>query len=174
MLPAPTSPVVNSGLANGLTADQRGEARTVAYPGVPNSHGSDGTDIGAAELGLPAPPPDTSVTDPFLEIESPQLEGNKKVEVEVTAGAGELVNAEVWGKIFVGKGNAVLRSQKVPIEPGGPATITVEPKKKKKKAKRILRALENGRRVTAKLTGKLADEAGNEYTKDLQAKLKPK
>lgn len=172
MLPAATSPAINAGLANGLTTDQRGDPRTVAYPGVPNSHGSDGTDIGAAELGIPAPP-DTTVTDPFLEIESPQVEGKEKVKVEVTAGAGELVNAEVWGKIFVGKGNAVMKSAKVAVSSGQRTTITVVPKKKKA-TRRILKALANGRKVTAKLTGKLADEAGNEYSKDLQARLKPK
>lgn len=172
MLPAPSSPAINAGLANGLTTDQRGDARTVAYPGVPNSHGSDGTDIGAAELAIPAPP-DTTVTDPYLEIESPQVEGKEKVKVEVTAGAGELVNAEVWGKIFVGKGNAVMKSAKVAVSSGQRTTITVVPKKKKA-TRRILKALANGRKVTAKLTGKLADEAGNEYSKDLQARLKPK
>lgn len=179
MLPAPTSPAINAGLANGLTTDQRGDARTVAYPGVPNSHGSDGTDIGAAELAVPPPPPppppppDNEITDPFLEIESPQVEGKEKVKVKVTAGAGELVNAEVWGKIFVGKGNAVMKSTKVAVSSGQRATITVVPKKKKA-TRRILKALANGRKVTAKLTGKLADAAGNEYSKDLQARLKPK
>lgn len=175
MLPDATSPLVNAGLANGLTKDQRGEARTVAYPDVPNTHGSDGTDIGAVELGVPTPPtpPDTKVTDPYLEIDIPQVQGEKKVEVKVTAGAGEEANAEVWGKIFVGKGNAVMRTALTPVSSGQRTTLTVQPKKRKA-TKRILRALANGRKVTAKLTGKLADEAGNEYTKDLEARLKPK
>jgi Ca2+-binding RTX toxin-like protein len=49
-LPAATSPVVDAGLANGLTTDQRGLQRTVDYPDVPATHGSDGTDIGSVEL----------------------------------------------------------------------------------------------------------------------------
>jgi hypothetical protein len=58
-LPAPTSPIINAGLANGLTVDQRREVRTVLFPGVPNTLGSDGTDMGAVEL---AAPPDTVIT----------------------------------------------------------------------------------------------------------------
>ncbi|MFN8150959.1 MAG: choice-of-anchor Q domain-containing protein [Solirubrobacterales bacterium] len=172
MLPDAASPLVNAGLANGLTKDQRGEARTIDYPGVPNSHGSDGTDIGAAELGIPAPP-DNSVTDPYLEIASPQEQGKKKVKVKVVAGAGEDVTGQVWGKIFVGKGNAVMKTAKVPVASGQRVTITVKPKKNKA-TKRILKALANGRKVTAKLKGKLADAAGNEYQKDLEAELEPK
>ena len=58
MLPANTSPVVNKGSAFGLTTDQRALTRPVAFPGVPNSTaaGADGSDIGAVELQLPAPP----------------------------------------------------------------------------------------------------------------------
>jgi hypothetical protein len=53
-LPA-TSPAVNSGAAFGLTTDQRGEPRPVAYPGIPASSapGADGSDIGAYELQAP-------------------------------------------------------------------------------------------------------------------------
>lgn len=168
-LPAVDSPVIDAGLANGLTKDQRGEARTVEVPEVPNRNGSDGTDIGAVEYS------DIDVKDPFLDIESPQKQGRKKVKVKVEAGAGEAVTAQVYGKIFVGKGNAVMKTSKISIASGERATITVQPKKKKA-TKRILKALGNGRKVTAKLTGKLADNAGNEYTKDLQATLtgKPK
>jgi hypothetical protein len=58
-LPANTSPVVNKGSAFGLTADQRGLTRPVAFPGVANSTaaGADGSDIGAVELQLPPPTP---------------------------------------------------------------------------------------------------------------------
>jgi hypothetical protein len=65
-LPANSSPVVNKGSAFGLTTDQRGLTRPVAFPGVPNSTaaGADGSDIGAVEVQLtptvtptsPAPP----------------------------------------------------------------------------------------------------------------------
>ncbi len=58
-LPAASSPVINAGLANGLTEDQRGENRTVHYPQKANSLGSDGTDMGAVELSAP---PNTVIT----------------------------------------------------------------------------------------------------------------
>ena len=51
MEPEPTSPALDRGLANGLTADQRGEPRPNDLPGFPNAAGGDGTDIGALELG---------------------------------------------------------------------------------------------------------------------------
>jgi hypothetical protein len=49
--------VVNKGSAFGLTTDQRGLTRPVAFPGVANSSaaGGDGSDIGAVELQLPTP-----------------------------------------------------------------------------------------------------------------------
>jgi hypothetical protein len=50
------SPVINSGLAFGLTTDQRGDTRSVEYPGVANRNGSGGTDIGAVELQAPKKP----------------------------------------------------------------------------------------------------------------------
>jgi hypothetical protein len=59
-LPETTSPVVNKGKSFGLTTDQRGLTRPVAFPGVANSAaaGADGSDIGAVELQLsPSPPP---------------------------------------------------------------------------------------------------------------------
>jgi hypothetical protein len=48
-LPKKNSPVINAGRAYGLKTDQRGDKRTVDYPGVRKRRGSDGTDIGAVE-----------------------------------------------------------------------------------------------------------------------------
>ncbi len=47
VLPEPTSPVIDAGIANSLTADQRGEARPADR--IPDDV-ADGTDIGAVEL----------------------------------------------------------------------------------------------------------------------------
>jgi hypothetical protein len=52
-LPLSGSPVINAGKAFGLWSDQRGDKRTVDYPGVKKRKGSDGTDIGAVELQPP-------------------------------------------------------------------------------------------------------------------------
>ena len=76
-LPATTSPVVNKGSAFGLTADQRGLTRPVAFPGVANSTaaGADGSDIGALEL--PSPPAVTPIT-PVSPAPQPQPQPQKK------------------------------------------------------------------------------------------------
>jgi CSLREA domain-containing protein len=56
--PAPTmalllgSPAIDKGNAGGLNTDQRGRVRPFDFPSVPNA--SDGADIGAFELNLPA------------------------------------------------------------------------------------------------------------------------
>lgn len=173
-LPTAASPVVNAGLANSLPKDQRGLTRTVDYPGVAATHGSDGTDIGAAELQIPPPPPpapDTEVKDPFLSMESPQIVDPKNIELQVQAGAGEPVTGQVYGVITIGLGNAVQRTTQVSIPMNGRQTITVVPKSKAAK-RRIAKALSKGRKVQANLTGKLVDAASNEYTKQLTAKLR--
>jgi hypothetical protein len=50
---APGSDAIDAGVAAGSTFDQRGEARTVNDPGVPDEGTSDGTDIGAFETEVP-------------------------------------------------------------------------------------------------------------------------
>jgi hypothetical protein len=48
--PAASSPVVDTGSAFGLTADQRGLSRPFDFPGVASPIGGDGSDVGAVEL----------------------------------------------------------------------------------------------------------------------------
>ena len=63
MLPGPGSPAIDAGSAFGLVTDQRGLCRPFDQPGVLNF--SDGTDIGAVEVGArpcPAPAPPTSTS----------------------------------------------------------------------------------------------------------------
>ena len=45
-----TSPVIDAGIGNGLTTDQRGSPARVGIPSIPNRNGSDGTDIGSVEV----------------------------------------------------------------------------------------------------------------------------
>jgi hypothetical protein len=172
-LPAATSPVINAGVANGLTADQRGENRTVEYPDVPNTLGSDGTDMGAVELAPPPPPvpPDDEVIDPFLEMKNPQLQG-KKIKLKVRAGAGEDVTAKASGRIRLGHGNAV-RLETERVAAGEQVTLVLKPENKAAK-RRIKKALEEGRKAKAEIDGRLIDDAGNKYYELLKAKLKPK
>ena len=51
--PLPGSPVIDAGISANLSTDQRGGVRTYDYPNIPNSPGSDGTDIGSFELAVP-------------------------------------------------------------------------------------------------------------------------
>jgi hypothetical protein len=46
----PGSPAINQGDSFGADTDQRGDRRPFLYPGIPNAHGGDGSDIGAFEL----------------------------------------------------------------------------------------------------------------------------
>ncbi|MTD44757.1 hypothetical protein GKE82_10760 [Conexibacter sp. W3-3-2] len=56
-LPSATSPALDAGsAAPGVTADQRGAARTVDLADVANATGGDGTDIGAVERDAPPAP----------------------------------------------------------------------------------------------------------------------
>src|SRR5262249_17929183 len=48
--PRPTSPVLDKGNAFGLTSDQRGVIRPIDFPGIGNTPGGDGSDVGAVEL----------------------------------------------------------------------------------------------------------------------------
>jgi hypothetical protein len=51
-LPGISGDAVDAGRANGFLTDQRGLNRTVNQTAIPNAAGSDGTDIGAAELAF--------------------------------------------------------------------------------------------------------------------------
>jgi hypothetical protein len=54
-VPSASSPALDAGVANSLTTDQRGLARTVDLGGVTNATGSDATDIGAVERAAAEP-----------------------------------------------------------------------------------------------------------------------
>jgi hypothetical protein len=85
------SPALDAGIANGLTQDQRGSARTVLLPGVPLGLGSDGTDIGAVEAAACLEAVGTPVSTK-LEIRDVKLDkdrGTAKLAVKVPY-SGEL------------------------------------------------------------------------------------
>lgn len=120
-------------------------------------------------IEVAAPPLDPGLVDPVLDIAFPQFMTGGQVEIEVTAGAGELVTARVGGKIFVGKGNAVAATT-TNVDPGQRATLLIRPKTAQAN-RRIMRALEKGRRVTATLNGKLSDTDRHEFKKVLETSL---
>ncbi len=61
MRPLPGSPLIDQGTSGGLTMDQRGYSRVQDQPLIANA--ADGSDIGAAEVGLPQPGPTFTVTN---------------------------------------------------------------------------------------------------------------
>ena len=177
-LPSSTSPLLDAGLANSLTTDQRGLSRTVDFPDFSSTHGSDGTDIGAVELGLP----DRDITNPAVSADKSQLVGGK-IKVVLTAGAGEDVDVLASGAISAKDkqgGKSSLKAKSYPLAQvqaaapaGTPATIVLKPASKKS-SKKIKGALKSGGKAKAAITVVLTDAAGNQAEQDLSVKLKAK
>ncbi len=86
LLPAKTSPVIDLGISNALTSDQRGLPRTADRP---PANVADGTDIGAVEVAADPPPPDEPIIEPDPEptpIPGPATEACLGKQVIVTKG----------------------------------------------------------------------------------------
>lgn len=175
-VPALTSPAIDAGVANSLATDQRGLNRTVEEPTVPNSAGSDGTDIGAVELQLPAPPPDTTVEGVKLEVVKKQKQKGKKVVVKVTAGATEAVSLDATGKVKAGKKNYGLKPTKTNAGAGKKVTLKLKPSGKKG-TKAIAKFLAAGKKAKANVKVAFTDAAGNKASESAKVTLtgsKPK
>ena len=163
MLPAATSPLVDAGVANGLTTDQRGLPRTVkrSFTLPP---GGDGTDIGSVELQ------DNGLTGTTVKAEKKQRQKGKKVVITVLAGADEDVQATGSGSIKAGKAKAKLKTVTKTVAGGKLAKLKLTPKKKKD-SKKIIDALEK-KEGKAKLKVVLTDPAGNSETEKPKVTLK--
>ena len=172
-LPSKTSPVVDAGVANGLTTDQRGLARKADRPENTNATGSDGTDIGAVEVALePAPePPDTTVDDAVASIKKTQKQKGKKIKVKLDVSADEAVDVLATGRVKAGKKSYGLKQATTDLTAGETETLTLKPKGKKA-TKKIVKFLKKGKKAKANLTAVFTDAAGNEVTDTAKAKLK--
>ena len=179
LLPSDTSPVINAGLRNGESVDQRDLDRTVVYPGIPKTLSSDGTDIGAVELQIT----DNGITDPFFSAPKKVKVKGKKVKIKVKAGAGEEVDISAKGSITVTakkkKGEKKPKPQTVKLKsvagesmPGELATLTLSPSKKG--AKKVVKTLKKGGKAKASIQVVLTDAAANTDTENLSVKLKAK
>ena len=165
MLPSPGSPAIDSGVANGLTADQRALTRTVPLGFEPGTPGSDFTDIGAAEVQ------DDALEGVVVKAKKKQRQKGKKVVVQVTVSAGEDVKVVASGSAKAGKSKSKLAKKKKTIDADGSAKLKLKAKKKNA-AKKINAALDDGTKGKAKLTVTVTDAAGNELTKKPKVKLK--
>jgi hypothetical protein len=165
--PAETSPLIDAGLANGLSIDQRGATRTRDYPDVPSTHGSDGTDIGAIELK----PKDTELLDPVIKVKKTQFV-NKKVKIKVKAGAGEDVSAKASGRVKSKRGFP-LKSVRRDAPAGDLVTLVLRPKDEDALDK-VEGSFEKGKKVRAEVRASVKDKAGNVYREEFIVRLKPK
>jgi predicted outer membrane repeat protein len=168
-LPAEASPAVDAGVANGLTLDQRGLARTADKAAVANFTGSDGTDIGAVELQNPPPVVDEEVTGAVVSAKKKQKQKKKKIVVKVTVGADEAVDASADGSVKTKKKSYPLKTATGSTAAGEQTVLMLKPKKKA--AKKISKFLKKGKKAKASLSVTLTDEAGNEATETANVKL---
>ena len=93
---------------------------------------------------------DKEITDPFLKMKDPQLQGGKEIKLKVRAGAGEDVTAIAGGRVRLNHGNAVkLQSKKVAT--GKRVTLKLKPKPGSGGNRRIKKALAKGRKAKAEI-----------------------
>jgi predicted outer membrane repeat protein len=161
MLPALASPAIDTGIANSLTVDQRGLARTV----VQGATSGDGTDIGAVELA------DTDVYGAKVKAKKKQPQKGAKIVIVIKAGAKEKVTALAKGEVDVKKKSYKLKQLKKKIAATKTAKLKLKLKKHSDGAK-IADALDSREKVAARLKVKLTDHAGNSITKKPKVKLK--
>lgn len=172
-LPAAGSPAIDSGIANGLSIDQRGLPRTVDQSTVPDATGSDGTDIGSVERADDSPPPpDTTVEGAAASAKKTQKQG-KKIKVKLTVAADEAVDVLAKGKVKAGKKNYRLKKVATALAGGDSDKVVLKPKSKRAN-KKIVKFLAKGRKAKAKLKAVFTDAAGNQVTDTAKVKLKQK
>lgn len=154
MLPLADGPAIDAGTAAGLTTDQRGLARTVDQPLVAEATGSDGTDIGAAELG------DLTLEGAKLSAKKKQKQRGKKVVVAVKAGAAEGVSISATGTVKLGKKKLPLTKPSDEVSANQTTTLKLKPAGKKA-AKKIAKALARGKKAKVSVSVEFTDAAGN-------------
>lgn len=164
MLPAASSPAVDGGVANGLSRDQRGRARTVDHGIARDGAASDGTDIGAAELA------DPRVSSVVVKARPEQRQRATRVIVKLKAGAGERVRVEAAGRVEAG-GEFALTPARAVAAPAGRRTLAL--RLRRAASDRVLGALAAGEPGRARIEVVLTDAAGNEATKRLRVRLAP-
>jgi hypothetical protein len=164
MMPTATSPLLDAGTPNGLTVDQRGKDRTADQP-APDAIGSQGADIGAAELA------DTQFVGGAASAKGKQRQKGRKIAVvvEVTSGEGGPVSVSASGLAKAGKKKVPLAgSGSLPAY--GTSELTLRPTGKRG-SKVLARALKRGKKAKTAIAVTFTDEAGNTATADAATKL---
>ena len=107
----------------------------------------------------------------FASADGVQKQKGKKVVVKAKVTAGENLDARAKGKIKLGGRSYKLKPKTKSISAGKNKNLKLKPKKRKD-AKKIAKALKQGKKAQAKLTVEPSDEAGNKTTEKLSVKLK--
>ena len=124
------------------------------------------------------PGPDTAVRNPNVSAKKKQPQKSNSIKVKVKSGSAEQVTTKATGNVVVAAGDASvsgtktykLKKQVKRSDPGGTGVLKLKPKTKG--AKKIAKALKQGKKAKAKLKVKLIDDAGNTKAKKLSVKLK--
>ena len=114
--------------------------------------------------------PDTSL-DGSASAKKTQKQKGKKIVVKAKATAGEDLDAEASGKIAVKKKAYKLKALSERVSSGSTKTLKLKPKRAKD-ARKIAKALKQGKKAKAKLTVKMTDDLGNKKSQKLSVKLK--
>jgi hypothetical protein len=100
-----------------------------------------------------------------------QPQKGKTIRIKVKVAAGEDLEAKGTGKVKVKKSSYKLKTETKSVSEGKKKILKLKPKKSKD-AKKIAKALKQGKKAKAKLTVKLTDEAGNSKSTKLSVTLK--
>jgi hypothetical protein len=181
LMPAPTSPAIDQGTANGLALDQRGQNRTVDL-GPANA--ADGTDIGSVEATATSqPPPDEEVEGSTTVDNTQKLK--KKLKLKIDVACEEACTASSDGTVSVGgggKGRILFKAKKYKLKEdsanlaaGESETLVLKldgsKKKVKKATKKIKKAIKKGKKVKANVTTVITDGAGNSESQTDKIKI---
>ncbi len=109
--------------------------------------------------------------DGFATAVKRQRQKGSKIVVRVKVKAGEDLGAKASGKVKLGKRSYKLEPRIRGVASGKSKTVRLKPKRKAD-GKKIAKALEKGKKATAKLIVKLSDQAGNKKTEKLSVRLK--
>ena len=160
-LPALSSPAIDAGTSNALVADQRGEPRTVKRSFEPVS---DGTDIGAVELG------DAEVAGGEVRAKKKQRQRGREIVIKVKVSSQEDITAEASGKVKAGRKRYGLQRFSRTSNAGRSTLLTLNVKGRAPNRK-VQKLLARGKKATAKVKVELKDAAGNTLRETAKVKL---
>ncbi|MEZ5078646.1 MAG: beta-propeller fold lactonase family protein [Solirubrobacterales bacterium] len=134
-----------------------------------------------ARQGEPEPPvptpdppasesPDTMLQGGLVKAARKQRQKGKQIVVKITLGAGEKATGTAWGKVEVGKRSYKLKKLTRSLAAGRAQTLRLKPANGNQR-RWILRLLKRGRKLKARVSGRVVDRAGNALRRTLTVRL---